>query len=428
MTIRRRTFLRAAGVSLALPWLEAFSAAPPSSRQQAPSTKRDVPRRMVCVCTPLGLHPPYFFPEKAGKGYQLTPYLEVLKDFRGDFTVASGLSHAGMSPGFAHQASASFLTGVQGAGRPGFKNSISLDQFAAEHVGGRTRFPSLALSGEGPGLSWTRTGALVPASTSPSKVFAKLFLDGRPEEVQAQLNRLADGRSILDDVREQAVALRAEVGSEDRDRLDEYVSSVRDLEKRLARDEGWAKTPKPKVSVSPPKDVTDAADLVGRTRLLFDLTHLALQTDSTRLVTIMLGGSTYRPPIPGVTLGHHDLSHHGKDPAKLAQLKLVEVETMKLVRGLLARLKGTKEEGANLLDRTMVFLGSNLGDGSSHSVKSLPVLLAGGGFRHGQHLRFDPNNPPPLCNLYVSMLQRLGVEADRFSTGTGTLRGLEPVG
>jgi hypothetical protein len=421
VTIQRRTFLRAAGVSLALPWLDAFAAAPPR-------TKSQTPRRMVCLCTPLGLHPPYFFPEKAGKDYTLTPYLEVLKDFRGDFTVVSGLSHAGMSPGFAHQASASFLTGAQGAGRPGFKNAISVDQFAAERVGGRTRFPSLALSGEGAGLSWTRTGALVPAATSPSKVFAKLFLDGRPEEVRAQVNRLKDGRSILDDVRDQAATLRSKVGADDRDRLDEYVTSVRDLEKRLARDEAWAKTPKPKVGVAPPKDVTDVADLLGRTRLLFDLTHLAFQTDSTRLVTIMLGGSTYKPPIPGVTLGHHDLSHHGKDPEKLAQLKVVEVETMKAVRVLLARLKETKEEGSNLLDRTMVFLGSNLGDGSSHSVKNLPVLLAGGGFRHGQHLRFDPNNPPPMCNLYVSMLQRLGIETDRFSSGTGTLRGLEPVG
>src|SRR5205807_5466337 len=128
----------------------------------------------------------------------------VLKDLRGDYTIMSGLAHAGMSPGFAHQASASFLTGVEGAGRPGFRNAISLDQFAAEHIGGRTRYASLALSGEGAGLSWTRTGALVPASTSPSKVFAKLFLDGRPDEVQAQVNRLADGRSILDDVRDQA--------------------------------------------------------------------------------------------------------------------------------------------------------------------------------------------------------------------------------
>lgn len=422
MTLHRRTLLRAAGVSLALPCLDAFSPARARAAGAAPR------RRMICICAPLGLHPSFFFPEKDGTDYELTPYLEVLKDFRSAFTVVSGLAHAGMSPGFAHQASASFLTGAQNAGRPGFKNSISVDQFAAEHLGGQTRFPSLALSGEGAGLSWTRTGALVPAATAPSKVFARLFLDGKPDEVRTQVDRLTDGRSILDDVRDQANTLRSNLGSDDRERLDEYITSVRDLEKRLARDEVWCKTPKPKVNVEAPKDITNVADLLGRTKLLFDLTHLALQTDSTRLVTIMLGGSTNVPPIPGVTLGHHDLSHHGKDPGKLTQLKTVEAETMKTLRDLLTKLKQTKEEGADLLDRTMVFLGSNLGDGSSHSVKNLPVLLAGGGFKHGKHLHFDPQNPPPLCNLYVSMLQRLGIEADKFGTGTGTLTGLESVG
>ena len=193
----------------------------------------------------------------------------------------------------------------------------------------------------------------------------------------------------------------------------------------MVNDESWAKTPKPKVNVEPPKDIPNAADIIGRTRLLFDLSHLALQTDSTRLITIMLAGSTFAPPINGVTLGHHDLSHHGKDPGKLGQLKIVEVETMKTVRDLLAKLKQSQEGGANLLDRTTVFLGSNLGDGSSHSTSNLPVFLAGGGFQHGQHLHFDPKNPPPLCNLYVSLLQHLGIEADKFGTSTGTLTGLE---
>src|SRR5262249_1758500 len=267
-----------------------------------------------------------------------------------------------MSPGFAHQASASFLTGAQGAGRPGFRNSISLDQFAADHIGGRTRFATLTLSGEGAGLAWTRTGALIPASNSPAKVFARLFLDGKPEEVKAQVNRLEDGRSILDDVRDQAKGLRSNLGSDDREKLDEYITSVRELEQRLALAEEWSKKPKPKVDVKPPQDIANAADLLGRARLLFDLTHLALQTASTRLITIMLPGTTFVPLIPGVSLGHHDLSHHGKDPAKLKQLEIIEVETMKTLRDLLAKLKQTKEDGATLLDRTMVFLGSNLGD------------------------------------------------------------------
>jgi hypothetical protein len=414
MMIDRRNFLRAAAGTLLLPALDAFAApGRPKSKQ-----------RMVCLCAPLGLHPAYLFPEKAGKEYEMTPYLDVIKDFREDFTIISGLCHAGMNPGFAHQASASFLTGAQGAGRPGFKNEISVDQVAAEYLIGETRLGSLSLSGEGHGLSWTRTGAPVPAATSPFKVFANLFLPDSPEEVKAQARRLADGRSILDDVAAEAKKLSSGLGADDRGKLDEYATSVHDLEKRLAQDELWFKKPKPKVDAKPPTDVAQAADLIGRTKLMFDLTHLALQTDSTRLITIMLGGSTHAPPIAGVTLGHHDLSHHGKEPSKLEQLKLVELETMKALRDLLAKLKQTKEDGATLLDRTTVFLGSNLGDGSSHAVKNLPVLLAGGGFKHGQHLAFDAQNPPPLCNLYVSMLQRLGLPLDKFSTSTGTLTGL----
>ena len=422
MKIHRRTLIRAAGISLALPRLDVFG-----GDSTGVSDASQLPRRMICICAPLGLHPDNFFPAKAGKDYGLSPYLDILKDYRDEFTVISGLAHAGMSSSFAHQASASFLTGAPGAGRPGFRNSISLDQFAADHVGMQTRFPSLTLSGEGSGgLSWTRTGALIAADNSPSRVFTRLFLDGHAEDVQEQIRRLEDGRSILDDVRDQAKSLRSDLGSEDQDKLDEYLTSVRELEQRMVNDESWARKPKPEVSVEPPKDIPNAADLIGRTRLLFDLSHLALQTDSTRLITIMLAGSSFAPPIEGVSLGHHDLSHHGKDPGKLEQLKIVELETMKTVRDLLAKLKQSSEEGGSLLDRTTVFLGSNLGDGSSHSTKNLPVLLAGGGFRHGQHLAFDVDDPPPLCNLYVTMLQRLGIEADAFGTSTGTLTGLEP--
>jgi hypothetical protein len=141
-----------------------------------------------------------------------------------------------------------------------------------------------------------------------------------------------------------------------------------------------------------------------------------------------MAGTSQVPPIPGVSLGHHDLSHHGRSPEKLAQLKLIELEKMKVVSELLTKLKQTKEGDARLLDRTLVFIGSNLGNASSHEVKNLPVLLAGGGFQHGQHLAFNPKNPPKLCNLYVTMLQRLGIEVDKFGSSTGTLTGLTPIG
>lgn len=412
----RRRFLRAAGVSLALPWLDTL--VPTMARG---ATDNDPPRRMICICAPLGFYPGSFIPKETGKDYELSPYLEVLSDFRDDFTVISGL--AGISGG--HQAIDGFLTGVPGAGQPGIRNGISVDQFAAEHIGGQTRFPSLALSGEGLGLSWTRTGARLPAHNSPSRLFAEMFLEGKDNEVRAQLQNLEEGRSILDDVRDQARSLRSKLGDDDREKLDEYLTSVRELEQRLVTNEKWVKTPKPKVNVEPPKDISNRSDLIGRTRLLFDLAHLAVQTDSTRLITIMLAGATSAPPIPGVTQGHHDLSHHGKDPGKLAQLALIEIECMKVLGELVGKLKQSHEGGESLLERTTVYLGSNLGDASSHSNKNLPILVAGGGFRHGQHLAFDPQNPPPLGNLYVSMLQRLGIETDKFNTGVGSLNGLD---
>lgn len=417
----RRHFLRAAGVTLALPLLDSLL---PRTRA---GEKSAVPRRMVCICTPLGLHPANFFPQQAGADYQLTPYLELLQDLRRDFTVISGLSHPDV--GSSHDSLFSFLTAAPHPEiRGGFRNSISVDQFAAEHIGGETRFPSLSLSAEGFGLSWTRSGALVPPDLWPSSIFARLFLEGRPEEIQAQARRLRDGRSILDMVGEQARKMQPALGVRDREKIDEYFTSVRELEQRMAVSEEWSKKPKPKVDAKQPQNNMNSADLIGKTRLMFDLIHLAVQTDSTRLITLLLLGTSLVPPIPGVSLGHHDLSHHGQDPKKIEQLTTVELEKMKTVHELLKKLKQTEEQGESLLDRTTVFFSSNLGNASNHSSKNLPVLLAGGGFNHGGHLAFDPQNPPPLCNLYVSMLQRLGIDVPKFGSSTGTLTGLEVAG
>lgn len=419
MKLHRRNFLRASGVALALPRLEWFQ----SKAFGGPEGEK-TPRRMVCINTPLGLHPSYFFPKKSGKDYELSPYLEGFKDFRDDFTVISGLSHPDVGP--SHDSNLSFLTGApHPERRAGFKNSISLDQFAADHLYGKTRFATLTLSCEGLGLSWTRSGAPVPTEDWPSNVFAKLFLEDRPEVAKEQARRLADGQSVLDAVRDQAKRMNQGLGQEDREKLDEYFTSVRELEQRLAQAEAWAKKPKPKVNAKPPVNIQNGADLVGKTRLWFDLIHLALETDSTRLITLQLLGTSNVPPIQGVNQGHHDLSHHGQDPTKIAQLKTLELEKLKALREFLGKLRTTREEGSNLLDRTMVFFSSNLGDASKHSVKNMPILFAGGGFKHGQHLAFDENNPPPLCNLYVSMLQRMGIPTDKFGSGKSTLTGLE---
>ena len=421
MKLDRRHFLRASGVSLALPWLEALA---PVGAAAASAQPR---RRMVCICTPLGVHPPFFFPQKAGKDYELSPYLEVLKDFRNDFTVMSGLAHPDTGP--SHDSHHSFLTAApHPEHRAGFRNTISLDQVAAEHLRGQTRFGSLSL-GES-SLSWTRSGARVPVDPFAGSVFQRLFLDGRPDQVQAQARRLRDGQSVLDCVRDQAKKAQTALGGNDRAKLDEYFTSVRELEQHMTQAEEWSKKPRPTLppDAKPPKDITNGVDLVGKCRIWFDLIHLALQTDSTLLITLDLLGTSGVPPVAGVTFGHHDLSHHGQDPVKIEQLKKVELEKMKTLQIFLAKLKETKEDGVSLLDRTMVFFSSNLGDAGKHSVKNLPVLFAGGGYKHGQHLAFDQKNPPPLSNLYLSMLHRLGANADKFGSSTGTLTGLETVG
>jgi hypothetical protein len=306
------------------------------------------------------------------------------------------------------------------------KNTISLDQYLSKHLGGYTRFPSLVLSSRGSNSPcYTENGSMIPALDSPSKLFTRLFVDDSPAEQAKQSQRLRQGRSIMDLVNEDAKRLSRELGTGDRDRLDSYFSSVRDLEHRLAESEAWAHRPKPKISVPKPVDIRNPNDFVGQQKLMCDVIRLALETDSSRFVTLHLGGSGGVVPIPGVDEGYHSLSHHGLDDEKLEQLALVEEVIVGAWGQFLRDLAGTNDHGSSLLDHTAVLLTSNLGNASSHDNKNMPVLLGGGGFRHGQHLAFDRKNNYPLPNLYVSLLQRMGIESDQFATGKGTLTGLD---
>ena len=415
----RRTFLRGAGVTLALPLLEAMTPLRAQAAAQAP-------RRMVCINTTLGLHTPNLFPSAAGKDYELTPYLEPLAEFRRDFTVFSGLSHPEVDGG--HPAELCYLTSAPHPRADNFKNTISLDQYAIEKLVPDTRFGSLTLaSSSSRGLSFTRSGVPIPADERPSRVFKNMFVDGTANEVNAQLQRLKQGQSIMDTVLEEAKDFQRGLGKPDRDKLDEYFTSVREVEVRMVKAQDWARRPKPKVDAKPPVDIASSVEVPARVRLMVDLMHLALQTDSTRFITFALNGLNAVPVIAGVTQDWHNLSHHGQDPAKLTELKVVELQQMKLFGELLAKLKGTQEQGGNLLDRTIVMFGSNLGNASSHDNKNLPILVAGGGFRHGQHLAFDPKKNPPLSNLYVQFLRRLGADVNTFgsSSGSGTIPGFE---
>lgn len=408
--ISRRSFLRGVGVTIALPFLDAMRPALASA-----AVASAIPRRMVCIETNMGIMPQFFFPENAGREYGLSPYLEKLAPHRDRLTVFSGVSHPGVTGG--HVAEKCFMTGTPHPERGGFRNWISLDQFAAEQIGNQTRYPSLvlAMSSEGDKtLSYTRSGAPIPSERSPKKLFQKLFVQGKPDEVAASVEALKQGRSMLDFVGDQAKRLNRSLSKSDQERMDQYFTSVRELEQRLHSSEAWEQTPKPVVSAKAPEDIEDAREFVAKTRLMFDVMKLALETDSTRIISLFIDTTVI-----------HNITHHGNRPEVIAELRAKEEGQFAALNGFLTALSDTKESGESLLDRTMVLYGTPMGSANSHSNVNLPVLLAGGGFKHGQHLSFDTQNNYPLTNLFVSMLQRLGIESDTFSTSKGTMRGLE---
>lgn len=426
-SLARRSFLRAAGTAIALPLLESMT--PAFARAAAP----DVPRRFLGICNNLGLLPEHFFPKNGGRDYETSLYLKTIERHRDQFTVFSGVSHPDVDGG--HPADICFLTAAPHPSSGGFRNTISLDQFFAERIGVRTRFPSLTLgvntSGGLRSLSWTGSGVPIPCEERPSVVFRRMFTQGTPAEVKAQVKKLELGQSILDAVSGQAKDLKTTLPARDRARVDQYFDSVRDLEQRLAASKEWEFKPKPKAPGPMPTDVKTPAEYMEKTRLMYDIARLAFESDSTRCVTLMLDSvSSPVLNIEGETIteGYHNLSHHGKSPAKLAQLKAIDEWHMKLLGGLFDGLKATTEDGAPLLDRTMVLYGSNLGNASTHVTTNMPVLLAGGGFRHAGHLAFDRDRNYPLPNLFVSMAQQMGLEVDQFASSTGTMRGLEIAG
>lgn len=418
--ISRRKLLRATGVALGLPMLE--NMAGPRCRADSSTDASAGVRRMLAINSPLGIHTPNLFPEKSGADYEVTPYLEPLQPVRDKFSVISGLMHPNVDGG--HSAEKSFLTGAAHPGQPSFQNTISVDQLAAEQIGHLTRFGSLTLAANSSSLSYTRSGVQIPSETRPSRLFAKLFLEGTAAEKATQMRRIEDGQSVMDLIREQTKQVARKVGKTDNRTLDQYFTSVRELEQRLVLAAEWAKRPKPTVDRKPPTDISDRADFTGRMQLLYDMVFLAIQTDSTRLITLKGAGGAEVVNLEGVDDGWHNLSHHGRDPDKIEMLAIIEKEEMRLFAELMQKLNDVMEGDSTLLDQTAIVMGSNLGNASSHNNTNLPIIAAGGRFKHGQHLAFDPAKPPPLCNLFVSYLQHLGLEVDEFSSGQSTLTGL----
>jgi hypothetical protein len=475
--LSRRHFLRGAGVALALPWLEAMM--PRFARgQSAPADAK--PRRMFAVINNLGFIPTNFFPTGAGREYTPSPYLELLAAHRRDFTVFTGVSLPNVDGG--HPADIAWLTGAAHPGRATFRNTISVDQMVAKHIGHLTRFGSmtLAVNTRSRSLSVTEDGKTVPPEDRPSQVFRQLFVAGSNTEAAAQIRELETGRSILDAIGAQAQAMDRSLGRNDQERLDQYYTSVRDLEHRLAQAQHWAQAPKPVVAMREPIDPPSPSRYFEKVQLMYDLATIAFQTDSSRAITLFLDGvATPRIESPlevPITEPYMRLAYHEDVPERLLQFQAIDREHFRRLGALLGGLKAIGENGETLLDRTQVLWGSNFNSANGNQPRppipvlselvtiyrptgeitsvaipvpraataapagfaitrpvtrrhgvttNLPIIFAGGGWKHGQHLVFDTEKNYPLTNLHLSMLHRMGILAEKFSSSTGEFAGLE---
>lgn len=413
MNIDRKTFLRGTGgAAMALPFLEIMA-----------KNKKDlIPKRMVCVGVYFGFVPKLFFPNEAGKNYKLSELLNPLAAHRKDFTVFQNLDH-GLTGG--HQAVHTFLSGVKSIDAKNMpEGNISIDQKAAEFVGVKTRYSSLQLTtggNSGNSLSWSRSGVSLPPIKSLKTIYSLLFEKPNKQRIQQIEHGLKVDKSILDLVKIDADRLKKQLGRDDLDKLDQYFTSVEELERKLSMSQLWLEKEKPMVSYKLPTDA-DARDFKDRLSLYYKLIALALQTDSTRVISFEISDLGANSGGLNLTTGYHNLTHHGKKPEFLKELKLIEMTHTAAFADFLKELKMVKEaNGKTLLDNTMTLLGSGMGNASSHSNKSLPLLLAGGGFNHGDSKIYKPGTA--ACNLYLNMLQNFGLEVDQFNLSTGTLNG-----
>ena len=413
--IARRRFLKGAGVAIALPAFE--SMASPGRVGQAP---RKPARRVVVLSNNYGIYRKGFFPAKAGKDYTLTPTLKPLARHKADFTVFSNLDHG---IGGGHACVPTLLSGVMPYLAANFpEGNISLDQKAAEFVGSQTRFGSLTLKvNEANLISFTRTGVQVPA-LDLRRTFRALFLEENAQQKAAARARFARHGSILDVVLEEARGVHRKLGARDQQKFAEYLESVRGLEKKIVQQEPWIDRPKPKTDRTEPRQGQGTAkDL----KAMIELIALAIQTDSTRVITLSSG---FRSGDFGLGGGYHGFSHHGERKENVEALKLIEGYQVAQMAYLIDLLKAQEDtaQGGTLFDHTMILFGCGMATGT-HSTRNLPLLLAGGGFLHGEHKVYPEAKGKRVmaANLLLSMLQNFGLEIERFGTSTGTLTGLE---
>lgn len=393
---------------------------------------------MVCIGNMLGFYPGAFWPVvgedrsssqissgvTATRQHQWGRTTEPLEAIRDKVSVLSGLDH-GLKGG--HFAIHAFLSGVrQIDARSMPEANVTMDQFASQFVVGQTRFPTLTIGSDsgihgGCQLSWSRNGTRVPPVTGPAELFDRLFVGTADADKQQARERFDRRNSILDAVSEDANAMQRRLNADDRQKLDEYFTSVRDVEHRLEQRRQWLDIPKPGEPFDRPRDRNMVEDLP----LLYDLIAIALETDSTRIATLEIGGD-FDPRDLGISGGYHGLSHHGQVQANIEKLIAIETYQVQQFVRFIQRLADHHDAAGSLLDQTTVLFGSGMGNANSHTNTRLPVVIAGGGWDHGRMVTYEAtgHHRPPLTNLFLSMLHRFGAEVDQFATSTGTLRGL----
>ena len=440
--LSRRTVLRGFGATIALPLLEAMlpttaSAAPSTYKPLRASGSKPVPRVIFCY-VPNGVNIKEWVPPATGRDFTLSPTLQVLGAHRDHISVLSGLGHPSAKGG--HSGADTWLTGADLQAVPGkeYSNTISADQLIAEKIGNQTRFPSLQIadaSGTGAAghshtLSFDRNGTPLPAENSPLRLFERLFVADSAGSREITLRRYAEKRSILDDVLAEAKALERKLGQGDRRKLNEYLGSVREVEMQVQRQVEWIDIPKPEVDAaglqlnSQPNNVHDRSMWID---VMLELSYLAFATDTTRVITFEWAREAGGLGISGEN--HHELSHHGGDPEMLKRLAGIDRAFVSRLSRFLTFLQTTEEGGRTMLDHTMVVYGSgmNSGERGDHSPKNLPLMMAGGsawGLKHGSHLAHDPVKHPPLSNVLLTIIQKMGVPAESFQDSTGALAGL----
>jgi hypothetical protein len=417
--LHRRQFIQGVGVSIALPAFESLSGA--AEKRAASSAKR-----FVCVAANYGMYPGGFFPEQTGADYNMPSLLKSLEPHRRDLSIFTNLDHPGVGGG--HGCSNTFLNGVElkdTKDRP--QRLHSLDQLLAEQLGEGTRFPSLLL-GAG-GISWSRAGITLPTNGDPARVFAKLFVEDNPKMKQRTRQFIDEDASILDVVRQDAARLNTRLAKADQAKLDQFLTAIREVERKLKRQANWLDIAKPKASDKVIRGDDNDEMIVDlaypyNTSVMYDLMVLALQTNSTNVICYGHPGGNRLFPFDGITLGYHSLTHHGKRPELLNELAIIEAFYAAQFSRFLTKLKDTPDSaGRSLLDSTLVLFGSGMGNASAHSSRNLPIMVAGGGLKNGSHHRFprQGRDGRPLSDLFVTILQKFGIEQDKFRTSTSNL-------